>query len=199
MKILSAEFIKSAFAPSQFIDDNFPQIAFAGRSNCGKSTLINTLLNRKKLVKTSSKPGFTKSVNYFLINNQFYFVDLPGFGFAKIDKNTRTTWDNLITTFFQRSKNLKGVIHLVDIRRLFTDIDISFTDFLNQIEKPFLVAFTKADKFSNNEITNSIKKFKRSYPIVEPIIVSSLKKNGIEELWQEIDYIVGSPPTLEKL
>ena len=83
MKIKTAEFIKSAFKKEHFIDDELPQIAFSGRSNCGKSTLINALLNRKKLVKTSSKPGHTQSINYFLINNEFYLVDLPGFGFAK--------------------------------------------------------------------------------------------------------------------
>ena len=190
MKIKSAEFIKSAFKREHFIDDNLPQIAFAGRSNCGKSTLINTLLNRKKLVKTSSKPGHTQSINYFLINNEFYLVDLPGFGFAKTTKKMLLNWDKLITDFFKFSKHLRGVIHLVDIRRLLTGKDIFLIDFLSEFEIPFLIVLTKSDKLSNNGIKKSLETLKKKWNIESPLTVSSLKKTGLEELWEEVKVVL---------
>ncbi len=190
MKVKKAEFIKSAFKREHFINDNLPQIAFAGRSNCGKSTLINTLLNRKKLVKTSSKPGFTKSVNYFLINEEFYFVDLPGFGFAKVSKKEKVEWDRLITDFLKYSEHLRGVIHLVDIRRLLTKKDIFLIEYLSQFEIPFLIVLTKCDKLSKNEIAKSLKKLKKDFNIENPVVTSSLKKIGIEELWREIKIVL---------
>jgi len=190
MKIKSAEFIKSAFDKSHFIDDTLPQIAFAGRSNCGKSTLINTLLNRKKLVKTSSKPGHTQSINYFLINNDFYLVDLPGFGFAKTTKKMLLNWDKLITDFFKYSNHLRGVVHLADIRRLITEKDLFLLNFLSEFEIPFLFVLTKSDKLSNNNIKKSIATLKKKWDIPHPIIVSSLKKTGLEELWGEIKVVL---------
>ncbi len=190
MKIKSAEFIKSAFKIEHFINDNLPQIAFAGRSNCGKSTLINTLLNRKKLVKTSSKPGFTKSVNYFLINKEFYLVDLPGFGFAKISKKEQLQWDRLITNYFKHSNHLRGVVHLVDIRRLMTEKDLFLIDFFTQLSIPFLIVLTKSDKLSKNEINKSLKKLKNSFGIENPIVTSSFKKTGISDLWNEMKVVL---------
>ncbi len=190
MKIKYAEFIKSAFDKSQFIFDDLPQIAFSGRSNCGKSTLINTLLNRKKLVKTSSKPGFTKSVNYFLINKIFYLVDLPGFGFAKASKKMQLDWDKLITDFFRESNKLRGVVHLVDIRRLLTDKDEVLIEFLEYFGIPFLIVLTKSDKLSNNNIKKSLDILNKKWRIENPIVVSSLKKKGISELWEEIETVI---------
>jgi GTP-binding protein len=190
MKIKSAEFVLSAFDKKQFINDNLPQIAFSGRSNCGKSTLINTLLNRKKLVKTSSKPGFTKSVNYFLINRTFYLVDLPGFGFAKTSKKVQLNWDKLITDFFKETENLRGVIHLVDIRRLLTEKDEVLIEYLEYFEIPFLIVLTKSDKLSNNGIKKSLDILKKKWRIEHPLVVSSLKKKGIEDLWEEISTVI---------
>ena len=190
MKIKTAEFIKSAFEKRQFITDDLPQIAFSGRSNCGKSTLINTLLNRKKLVKTSSKPGFTKSVNYFLINESFYLVDLPGFGFAKASKKLQLNWDKLITDFFKENNQLKGVIHLVDIRRLLTEKDEVLIKYLEYFQIPFLVVLTKSDKLSNNGIKKSLDILKKKWGIDNPLVVSSLKRKGIEELWNEIEMVI---------
>jgi len=190
MKIKSAEFIKSDFKKEQFINDDLPQIAFAGRSNCGKSTLINVLLNRKKLVKTSSKPGFTKSVNYFLINGEFYLVDLPGFGFAKISKKEKLEWDRLITDFLKYSVHLRGVVHLVDIRRLITPKDVFLINFLSEIEIPYLIVLTKSDKLSKNEINKSLRKLKNDYNLQNPILTSSLKRLGMELLWDEIKVVL---------
>jgi GTP-binding protein len=190
MIIKSAEFIKSAFKKEHFINDNFPQIAFSGRSNCGKSTLINALLNRKKLVKTSSKPGHTQSINYFLINNQFYLVDFPGFGFAKASKKLQLNWDKLITDYLKNTEQLRGVIHLVDIRRLLTEKDEMLIEFLEHFEIPFLIVLTKADKLSNNEITKSLKSMKNRWNIEEPLVVSALKKRGMEELWNQIEMVI---------
>ncbi len=190
MKIKSAEFIKSAFEKRQFIIDDLPQIAFSGRSNCGKSTLINTLLNRKKLVKTSSKPGFTKSVNYFLINESFYLVDLPGFGFAKASKKLQLNWDKLITDFFKENNQLKGVIHLVDIRRLLTEKDEVLIEYLEYFQIPFLIVLTKSDKLSNNGIKKSIDILNKKWGIENPLVVSSLKRRGIGELWDEIEMAI---------
>ncbi|OGW40902.1 MAG: ribosome biogenesis GTP-binding protein YsxC, partial [Nitrospirae bacterium GWD2_57_8] len=117
MKILSAEFISSAVGPKQFLADKRPQIAFAGRSNVGKSSLINSLVHRKNLVKTSATPGKTQMVNYFLINSEFYFVDLPGYGYSRVPKGVTDSWAQMIESYLKHSEDLRAVVILLDSRR----------------------------------------------------------------------------------
>lgn len=189
LKITSAEFITAAVSPKQFPKDNFPQIAFAGRSNVGKSSLINSLLNRKNLAKTSSTPGKTRQIIFFKINEKFYFVDLPGYGYAKVAKSEQNAWKERIETYFNHTKTLKLLLLLIDIRRGLTPLDIQMIDFLKFTGIPFLLVLTKSDKLSKNEcakITNEVYKMLNLTEQNKPILFSSLSKAGREELWTAI-------------
>src|SRR3989337_1475297 len=129
MEIKKAEYFKSVFDLKELPQDNFSQIAFAGRSNVGKSSLINTITNQKNLAKISKTPGKTKALNFFRINNRFYFVDLPGYGFAKVSKTVKTSWGELIENYLKNSPNLKGLIQILDSRHLPTEDDLEMLDF----------------------------------------------------------------------
>ena len=132
MIIKKVEFIKSAVKPSQYPEYEYPEIAFAGRSNVGKSSLINTLINRKEMVKTSSKPGCTRLINFFLVNETLSFVDLPGYGYAKVSKKIRAQWQPMVNQYLSLRKNLRGLILLVDIRR---DFEKEETDIVSWLEE----------------------------------------------------------------
>ncbi|MBA3035492.1 MAG: YihA family ribosome biogenesis GTP-binding protein, partial [Desulfobacterium sp.] len=151
MIIKSAEFVKSAVKPSHYPEENQPEIAFAGRSNVGKSSLINTLLNRKNLVKTSSTPGRTQLINFFLINDSLGFVDIPGYGYAKVPAAVKKTWGTMIETYIQTRKTLKGVVLIMDLRRVPGPEEIAFMDWLNYYNIPFIRVLTKADKLSKTQ------------------------------------------------
>ncbi|MFZ2444792.1 MAG: ribosome biogenesis GTP-binding protein YihA/YsxC [Syntrophobacteraceae bacterium] len=144
--IKSADFVTSATRPGQYPDDALPEIAFAGRSNVGKSSLINCLLQRKKLVRTSRTPGRTQLINFFLINDAFHFVDLPGYGYAKVAQSVRATWGPMITTYLETRKNLKAVVAIIDLRHPPTPDDISLWGWLGLKKIPAVAVFTKADK-----------------------------------------------------
>ena len=182
--IKSVEFVKAAYKKEDFKDD-LPQIALAGRSNCGKSTLINALIKRKKLAKVSSKPGFTRSINYILVNNNFYLVDLPGFGYAKISKNMKSLWEKLISDYFNYSKNLKIVLHLIDIRRLITEKDRELMEFLNHYNIPSIIVLTKIDKLSKNQVNKNVSILKKQ-GFNDLILTSGLKKIGLDDIWERI-------------
>lgn len=145
------EFQTSAFALNQLPDPEFPEIAFAGRSNVGKSSLINTLVNRRKLVKVSSKPGKTQSLNYFRVSNALYLVDLPGYGFAKVPKKVKGLWQDLITSYIESRKNLRCVVVILDIRHPLKALDLALVSWLSELQVPFLPVYTKLDKLSRNE------------------------------------------------
>src|SRR5688572_13705104 len=142
MKITSAEFVKSAFAQEHWIDDRRPEIAFLGRSNVGKSSLINSLLNRKGLARTSNTPGRTQSINYFLINDEFYFVDLPGYGYAKVSKAMRSDWGAMAEEYLSDRVQLALCIQLIDVRHEPTRLDLQLNEWLNFHEKPHIVVAT---------------------------------------------------------
>ncbi len=186
--IKTVEFKKAAYKKEDFFDD-LPQIAFAGRSNCGKSTLINALLGRKKLAKVSSKPGYTRSINFILVNKSFYIVDLPGFGYAKISKKIKSIWEKLLGDYFNYSKNLKIVLHLMDIRRLITEKDKELMDFLQYYNIPSIIVLTKIDKLSKNQRNNQVSKLEKQ-GFNDIILTSGIKKIGIEELWEKIFHIL---------
>ena len=144
-------FLISVFDLKQLPTPDMPEIAFAGRSNVGKSSLINRLIKRKNLVKTSGKPGKTQSLNFFLLDNSLYLVDLPGYGYAKVSKKMQASWQTLITGYLESRENLKCVIVIVDLRHAMKIVDLQLVDWLRSRGVPFLLVYTKADKLSANQ------------------------------------------------
>lgn len=151
MIIRSAEFVKSAVKPEHYPDETVPEIAFVGRSNVGKSSLINTLLNRRSLVKTSSTPGRTQLINFFNINDAFMFVDLPGYGYARVPQSVTKTWGSMIETYLSTRKTLRGVVMLMDIRREPGKDEDDLIAWFKHYDIPAIYVLTKADKFSNQQ------------------------------------------------
>lgn len=151
MKITSAEFIKSAVWPPQYPPATLPEIAFVGRSNVGKSSLMNTLVGRKQLAKTSQTPGRTQLINFFSINKAMSFVDLPGYGFARVPRSVKKDWGDMIETYLRERQNLAMVVFILDLRRDPSDDDLSLLDWLEYYRIPFTVILTKSDKLSNNQ------------------------------------------------
>ena len=185
VKIVSAEYIKS-FTRVQELDlEALPAIAFIGRSNVGKSSLINSLLNRKKLVKTSSTPGKTQLINYFLINGQFYFIDLPGYGFAKVPADVKNQWQKMITDFLVHCPNLRMIVQLVDIRHKPSSEDKAFQYLVKDTEIPCLVVANKEDKLKKNQIGKAKKEIRQVLDLnAAPLTHSALKKTGRVEIWK---------------
>ena len=144
-------FLTSVFDLKQLPAPDLPEIAFAGRSNVGKSSLINRLIKRKNLVKISAKPGKTQSLNFFLLDNSVYLVDLPGYGYAKVSKKVQASWQTLITGYLETRENLKCVIVIVDLRHAMKIVDLQLVDWLRSNSVPFLLVYTKADKLSANQ------------------------------------------------
>lgn len=151
MKINNPEFVISAYGYEDYPRHEKPEIAFAGRSNVGKSSLINMIIRRKKLARTSSTPGRTQSINFYNIDNDFYFVDLPGYGFAKVPKEIKDDWGELINDYLYHRDNLKGIVMIVDLRHKPTSDDKQMLEWIRASEISFIVAATKADKLSNNK------------------------------------------------
>ena len=149
MWFANAEYVGSFFKVEDIPKTGYPEIAFAGRSNVGKSTLINKILNRKKLAQVSKSPGKTRALNYFEIDHKYYFVDLPGFGYAKISKKDREQWGKLIESYFKTSKKLKGVIHIIDSRRGLMDSDRSLKEYIDYFDIEVLWVLSKVDKLKN--------------------------------------------------
>ena len=185
MKIHSAEFILSAASPWQFPVPSLPEIAFAGRSNVGKSTLINSLLNRKKMVKTSSTPGKTQLINFFKINNEFYFVDLPGYGFAKVPESVRKKWRSLIEAYLQERETLRNVVLIVDCRHNPTAQDRQLKEWLDYYQRPVLIVASKIDKIKRGQVQKQLKQIKQDLSLDKtPLMHSSLEKGRREEIWE---------------
>ncbi|EMS81145.1 ribosome biogenesis GTP-binding protein YihA/YsxC [Desulfotignum phosphitoxidans] len=151
MKIRDVQFVKSAVKPDQYPEYTVPEIAFAGRSNVGKSSMINTLIQRKDLVKTSSRPGCTQLINFFLINDDLSFVDLPGYGYAKVSKKIRAAWQPMVETYLSNRPNLLGLVLIIDIRRDPQEEERNLAQWLISNHMPFLVVLTKADKLSKTQ------------------------------------------------
>lgn len=191
MKVTSAEFIKSAVHERDFPKEKTPEIAFVGRSNVGKSSLINTIVGRKGLAKTSSTPGRTRLVNFFRINNKLTFVDLPGYGFAKVAASLREEWGPMIEGYLQQRENLKGVVLIMDIRRPPEEEEETLAEFLGSLEIPIIVALTKVDKLSANERARQLKLFKKE---VDGSVIpfSSSTGEGKDDLWKAIRDLLDS-------
>ncbi len=188
MRIETVEFIKSAYSPGDLIKSPLPEIVFAGRSNVGKSSLINTLLRRKGMAKTSGTPGKTIHINYFLINSKVYFIDLPGYGYAKASVTDQNRWLALAEKYFHASTSIRLVIHLVDVRRGRMELDKNLDDWLNDLGIPFAVVLTKCDKVKRGELARAIASLSGEIQESIPVsAVSSRKGTGIRELWSIID------------
>ncbi len=188
MRIHSAEFLLSASTKRQFPAETLPEIAFAGRSNVGKSTLINSLLNRKKLVKTSATPGKTQLINFFKVNDKFYFVDLPGYGYAKVPEGVRRTWQNLVEAYLSERKTLRNVVLIVDSRHNPTIQDRQLLEWLKYFQRPSLIVASKIDKLKRGQVKNHLQKIKNNLSIEStPLGNSSTQYGSREEIWKKLD------------
>ena len=189
MKILSANFIKSAVLPPDYPPPSLPEIAFAGKSNVGKSSLINILLQRKGLAKTSSSPGCTQMINFFNINDEFSFVDLPGYGFAKVPLAVKKKWGPMVEAYLQGRSSLRLVIFILDIRRDPSENDLAMFRWLEFYGIAYLLVLTKIDKLSKQQTMlhrQTILDF-FAHPSVPTVLFSAHTGAGKEELWQEIE------------
>ena len=196
MKILSAEFVTSAAEPSQYPPESLPEIAFAGRSNVGKSSLINVLVNRKHLVKTSSTPGRTQLINFFDINDYFTFVDLPGYGYARVPASVKKKWGPMIETYLSGRKTLKGVVVILDIRRTPREEEHNLITWLAHYSIATILVLTKADKLSKTKQDKQRAAVARSLALdsSELILFSAKSRKGREEVWQALEQFLQNEP-----
>ena len=182
MKITSAEFLKSAFQESDWPRESKPEIAFMGRSNVGKSSVINSLLNTRGLARTSNTPGRTQSLNFFDINDSFRFVDLPGFGYARVPKSLRLGWGEMVTSYLAKRQQLVLSIQLVDSRHEPTTLDLQLHDWLEHSAKPRLIVATKSDKLSNNELRKNLEHIRNVLNDQSVLAYSAKTGRGRDEL-----------------
>jgi len=192
--IISAQFTVGAVHLDQIPADGIPHIAFFGRSNVGKSSLLNALMGVKGLVKVSSKPGKTREINFFKVNDAFYFADLPGIGYAKVSLSQREKMARIIKDYVEKSADLRGIVYLVDMRHAGTPLDIETVNILRDLGKPVLIVASKRDKLSQAEAAQSSKEIQKRFELEHPpLAVSVLKKIGLGPLWQTILAAVAEP------
>lgn len=193
MNIHNVELTISAVKPSQYPRTDFPELAFAGRSNVGKSSLINKLLNRKSLARVSQKPGKTATINFYNIDSCLYFVDLPGYGFAQVSKEEKKKWGNMIETYLNSREQLKQVVLLVDSRHKPTDDDVMMLSFIRGVCPRAVVVATKFDKLKPSQRDESLKLIIQTLELKgDDIIIpfSAVKGTGTEEFWAYVNEIV---------
>jgi GTP-binding protein len=191
--VKSTVFVKSATQPSNYPEGLLPEVAFAGRSNVGKSSLINVLVNRRALVRTSSTPGRTQLLNFFDVNGTFSLVDLPGYGFAQVPLAVKKNWGPMVRTYLERRANLKAVVVLFDVRRVPREEDLQLLDWLQEFGIPTIPVVTKIDKISRGERARQLK------PILEATglprdaftLFSASSREGREAVWERIDTALG--------
>lgn len=189
MNNLSAEFITSATRPSQYPPVNFPEIAFAGKSNVGKSSLINVLVNRKRLVKTSTTPGRTQLINFFDINGSMTFVDLPGYGYAKVPASIKKSWKPMIETYLSGRPTLKAVVLIMDIRRIPDEKDLYLINWLAHYQIPTIPILTKTDKLKTSQQARqlTLASAATGIPKDQFILFSAKTRTGKEQIWEAIE------------
>lgn len=187
MKITSAEFLKSSFQVADWPIALLPEIAFMGRSNVGKSSLINSLLSVRGLARTSSTPGRTQSLNFFLVNERFRFVDLPGFGYARVPKAIKSSWGEMVSSYLAKREQLVLSIHIVDSRHEPTTLDLQLHEWLEHSARPRLIVATKSDKLSNNELKESLGRVKRVFSEDRVVAFSAKTGRGGNEVWRAIE------------
>lgn len=199
MKIVSCRFEASAYKPEEEPRLPGPIVAFLGRSNVGKSSMINRLLGTKDLARTSSTPGRTQSVNFYRINDAFWFVDLPGYGYARVPESVRKTWGPRIEEFLERRRDqIALAVVLVDLRHGATELDLIMGDWLEARDLPYVVAATKSDKLSGNERTRAVAALRRALETEgkdpAPVPVSSKTGDGLREIWTRLDAALEARP-----
>ena len=195
MRISSARFVKSAKQANDFPKDKKPEIAFCGRSNSGKSSLLNALTNSHGLARTSSSPGRTQLINFFLVDGQTYYVDLPGYGYAKVPKGIRDTWGEMIENYLRNREPLKLAIMLVDSRIPPTDSDQVMKNWLDHFGIPNLVVLTKTDKISRNELTKALRTCAQTLQTKEIIAFSAITGFGKDTVLRKIRDVIDHKPT----
>ena len=200
MKITSAEFVKSAFSEKDWPRAPLPEIAFLGRSNVGKSSLINSLLGVKGLARTSSTPGRTQALNFFLINRRFHFVDLPGYGYARVPKSLREEWGEFVTAYLAKRERLVLSIHILDSRHDPTQLDVQLSEWLTAHGRHTLRVATKADKLSRNELQRNLRRAADVLGATAAdaglVAYSAVTGAGREQVWRAISeaVAVSQPP-----
>lgn len=193
MEVKQAEFIKSAAKPKDYPPPELPEVAFVGRSNVGKSSLINVLANRKALVRTSSTPGRTQLINFFDINGILTLVDLPGYGYAKAPPDVRKQWGPMIETYLAKRESLKAVVLILDIRRKPSDDDLNMLRWLGTYGIPPIIVLTKCDKLSKNERAKQASVIGRTIErdLGDLLPFSALSKDGRDGIWEQIEFLLG--------
>lgn len=195
MKIIKSDLHAIAALPHQYPDDDLPEIAFAGRSNVGKSSFINSMINRVNLARTSGKPGKTRTINFYIINDSFRFVDLPGYGYASVSMTEREKWGKIIEAYLKKRENLKEIVLLVDMRHEPTNQDVIMYDWIKSFGYRGLVIATKADKISKANWQKNTKIIREKLGITDLNLIipySSEKKMNCDKVWEIFD------PILEK-
>jgi GTP-binding protein len=195
MKVTSAEFVKSAFEESHWPKGELPEVAFLGRSNVGKSSLMNSLLGVKGLARTSSTPGRTQALNFFLINRRFHFVDLPGYGYARVPRDVREGWGRIVTDYLANRRQLVLSIHIVDSRHDPTKLDLQLREWLQFHGRPSVTVATKSDKLSRNELRKSLARAESAFGPAGAetgglVAYSAVTGSGRENLWRAIEEAV---------
>ena len=197
MKITGARFVASATTPGSILPERYPEVAFIGRSNVGKSSLLNGLLGVKGLARTSRTPGRTQSINFFLINESFYFIDLPGYGYAKVSKADRQAWKRLVENYLAHRSQLVLSILIVDARHEPSPLDLQMQSWLQHFGLSYLVVSTKIDKLSGNEQRTIRQRMRKSLHTERIIPYSAITGAGAKEIWDEIRTSTARRPTIE--
>lgn len=195
MHVKNVTFVKSAVKPDQYPPAELPEVAFVGRSNVGKSSLINLLVNRKNLVRTSNTPGRTQLINFFSVNNDsFMLVDLPGYGFAKVPLDVKRQWGPMMGAYLSGRQTLRAVVLILDVRRVPSQDDVQMLDLLRSHGIPPILVITKCDKVSKNERKRQAQVISRTLQVQEPefLFFSALSREGIDDVWGAIEPLLGT-------
>jgi GTP-binding protein len=192
MKITKAEFVSSAAKINQCPATGLPEIALIGRSNVGKSSLINAFTNRRALAKTSSQPGKTRLINFYAINELFCLVDLPGFGYAKVSHDERRTWELMVNEYFEKREALKGALVILDPRRDAGPVEENLFGWIRDRNLAYTVVFTKTDKLSKNQLAQRLAALKKEIPLDSPVLFSAVSGDGKIQLGKKIHAMLES-------
>ncbi|UUX34526.1 ribosome biogenesis GTP-binding protein YihA/YsxC [Fundicoccus culcitae] len=193
MQVTHAELVTSAVSPNQYPQDEIIEIALAGRSNVGKSSFINKMINRKGLARTSGQPGKTQTLNFYNINHQFRFVDVPGYGYARVAKTQRASWGKMIEKYLSQRENLQLVFLLMDFRHPPTELDIAMKEFVEELDIPYGIILTKSDKIKKSQWTRHLSLFKKDLdlPSVDALFPFSAESGeGSDLIWEIISDMI---------